>query len=591
MINIHSRRSFIERCALAGAAGGLATLLNVPPFVRKALAEGQIGTNGKKLIFIWLRFGSDSMNLAIPTLDPSYSQQRPAVYQARTGQTSPTDFVGGVGDYNTPGAYGTNGGLNKMFDPTLYTDFASTPRAAATATYAYDANIPSGNGFLALHSRAKFLAPVFNDGDLAIVHRTGYPYLSRSHFDSQRYWENGKPPTPVDSSGNFLKEGIFYRTMAEAITADPSGVGTRALTGVSLQNALPLLLRGSKYAMTNISDPLRYSLLGVPNNADTRKSLTNALAAGKDVSFPNKGSNRDILDLNFANLSNTLKTFAEINFAEVFTDTLDTDGDTTAGPYNLFPNNNATNGGYAAHGNNAAKYVIPTTYNFTTQVKNAALTTLLTEATIVGVELGGWDHHNNQVTGANRTTGVHSDKTREFTWALYALKRFFQKYGVGGTSPKAGATVGWNDVVVVAFSEFGRTSAGNNNNGTDHAEGGAIYVAGGSVNGGVYCAHPTVDTPGGSNAPALVSRWTNGTGGQNGTSGQNGTMFQASARYLKRCVDYRSVFGEIIRDHLGATPAQLGRILPGYADEATFKLKDGGTQADGVGVTGELGLV
>lgn len=615
MINIYSRRSFLERLTLAGAAGGLASLLNVPPFVRRALAEGSIGTNGKKLIFLWLRFGADGLNMVIPSLDDTYSQQRPLVYQGRIGQTGPTDTTGGKSNYNVAGAYGTNGSLNKMFDATQYSSISGTARTAADPVYVIDDALPAGNGFAGIHSRFKFIAPVFNDGDLAIVHRTGYPYLSRSHFDSQRYWENGTPPTPTDPSGNFNQEGIFYRTMAEAITADPNGVGTRALTGVSIQASLPLLLRGTKYAMTNLSDPLRYSLLGVPNNSDTRRQLTNVLTTAKGISFPSKGSNRDVLDLNFQNLTSTLKTFAEIDFtdagAKQYFDDVVTDQDSTwfnesflidgvtkpsGQGYYLFPTSNDSNGGWRrppseGGGTTAGKYVIPAnTYSFIRNVKNCALTALFTEATIVGTEIGGWDNHNNQVQGTAtataRASGTHANLIQQVGWAFYALKRFFQKYGLGGTSPKPGATCGWNDVVVIAFTEFGRTSAGNNNNGTDHAEGGPIYVAGGAVNGGIYCFHDSVPTPD-INSPAgdPNSIYNKGNGGQ------NGTMFEASARYLKRAIDFRTVFGEVIRKHLGATDTQLARIIPGYANEAVFKLRNGGTQADGVPVLGELGLL
>ena len=50
------------------------------------------------------------------------------------------------------------------------------------------------------------LAPVYNGGDLALVHRVGYPKQSRSHFDSQNYWETGNP------NNNLVKDGILYVT-------------------------------------------------------------------------------------------------------------------------------------------------------------------------------------------------------------------------------------------------------------------------------------------------------------------------------------------------------------------------------------------
>jgi uncharacterized protein (DUF1501 family) len=112
-----------------------------------------------------------------------------------------------------------------------------------------------GNGFAALHPSLKFLAPLYNAGDLAIIHRVAYPKQSRSHFDSQNYWENGTP------NNNLVKDGILYRTMLEAANAK-----INAVNAVSIQSALPLILRGSDLALTNLSDVNRYSLLGIPSN-------------------------------------------------------------------------------------------------------------------------------------------------------------------------------------------------------------------------------------------------------------------------------------------------------------------------------------
>lgn len=70
-------------------------------------------------------------------------------------------------------------------------------------------------------------------------------------------------------------------------------------------------------------------------------------------------------------------------------------------------------------------------------------------------------------------------------------------------------------------------------------------------------------------------------------TGQTGSMFGISSRYLKRSYDYRSVLGRLIRDHLGATQAQLNRIIPGYADSRE-KLQGGGTNTiDNTLIAGE----
>ncbi len=53
------------------------------------------------------------------------------------------------------------------------------------------------------------LCDVYNAGELAMIHRVGYPNQSRSHFDSERYWETGVP------RDDMLQEGVFYRAMVE----------------------------------------------------------------------------------------------------------------------------------------------------------------------------------------------------------------------------------------------------------------------------------------------------------------------------------------------------------------------------------------
>src|SRR5438093_13295314 len=98
MANIITRRSFLKASFQATAALGLASLTNIPPFLKRALAEGNIGISGKKLLFIFLRGGNDGVNNIIPIQDPSYSGNRavlsipkdPAMdYTAAPGQADP----------------------------------------------------------------------------------------------------------------------------------------------------------------------------------------------------------------------------------------------------------------------------------------------------------------------------------------------------------------------------------------------------------------------------------------------------------------------------------------------------------------------
>src|SRR5687768_15631829 len=257
--NILSRRSFLDKSVKTGLAVALSTLVDIPMVMKRALAVGNIGLNGKKLLFIWLRGANDGLNSVIPILDPAYATSRP---QLRV----PTDPSA---TYNLAGP-------------------ADFPLGSDADMYAYKMAIKLGNGFAALHPALKFLAPVYNSGDLALIHRVAYPRQSRSHFDSQNYWENGNP------NNNLSKDGIFYRTMLEYIR--DQGNAASALTGVSIQGSLPLILRGSDAPMTNLTDPLRYDLLGIPNDASGNLKATNFLNAANAFVVPEK-ANRGLLQL------------------------------------------------------------------------------------------------------------------------------------------------------------------------------------------------------------------------------------------------------------------------------------------------------
>lgn len=528
-VHMFTRRQFLGTAAKSGLAAALATLVDIPFVVKQALADGQIGRNGKKLLFIFLRGANDGLNSVVPTLDPAYNTtNRPDILIPQDPATN----------------YGTLGGC----DPAA----AATPNSP-TFEYAY--GIRLGNGFAALHPSLKFLAPVYNAGDLALIHRVGYPKQSRSHFDSQNYWETGNP------NNNLSKDGILYRAMVESGLAN-----TSPLTGVSIQSSLPLILRGSQAAMTNLSDPTRYGILGVPNSTAGNAKADRAIAEAAGYEAPNK-LNRELLELQYKNLNDTMAIFAQLNFSEAgntFTDDVNTDGDSA--PYYLFPTSNAKNGGYALHNNAANKYVVDTgAYGFFTNLKAASIILNKTDAIVAGTEFGGFDTHSRQ----GSVTGSHANLNRRIGWAIYALRKYFTKYA---------DKVNWNNLVVVTLSEFGRTTIQNSDAGTDHAEASVMFVAGGGIKGyqkgnanGVFGCHPNDPVP-----------W---------VTGQTGSMFGVSKRYLKRSIDYRSVLGEVIRKHLGATQEQLNRIIPGYATSGESLMAGGISSKDGTQIQGEVGIL
>lgn len=568
---ILTRRRFLDQSFKTSLAVALATLTDIPFVMKRALAEGNIGIPGangrvKKILFIWLRGANDALNSVIPVGDPQYFVNRPT----NGGIGIPTDA--GI-NYNAVGP---------AFDATQFLDAAGTTRSSTHATYAYNSAITLGNGFAALHPSLKFLAPVYNAGDLALIHRVAYPRQSRSHFDSQNYWENGNP------NNNLSKDGIFYRAILESGLAN-----TAPITGVSIQSALPLILRGSGAAMTNLTDPNRYDLLGVPTPSGDAKALA-AIVAGNSHPYAGK-RNREFLDLQYENMANTLGIFSQLNFTEagnIFQDDVKTDGDTDWQPTNiagssatkgyfLFPTTNDKNGGYRRNSTTVddnKRVVSSSHHSFFGNLKAAAMILNHTDALIAGTEIGGFDTHNAQ----GGVTGVHANLQRVIGWSLYALRKYFQNYGDKAT---------WDDVVVVTLSEFGRTSVQNSDIGTDHAEAGLMFLAGGAVKGYAKAAPDASGVFGCHTSDAIP--WIPGPRTTNLAT--CGTMFAANpgvaAGYLRRSCDYRSVLGEIIRKHLGATQGQLDRIIPGYANPGENLLTGGTSSVDGVQVRGEVGVL
>jgi uncharacterized protein (DUF1501 family) len=212
-------------------------------------------------------------------------------------------------------------------------------------------------------------------------------------------------------------------------------------------------------------------------------------------------------------------------------------------------------------------------------LKAAAQILANTDAIVAGTQLGGFDTHTAQ----GGVTGGHANLLRRIGHTIYALKHFFSNPAYNNQGRNL-----WDDMVVVTMSEFGRTSIENESAGTDHAEANVMYVAGGAVNGGVYACDPSVNgTMGAPNWTPADPGWTPA---MPATAG--GSMFGASNRYLKRAVDYRSVLGEIIRDHLGATQSQLNRIIPAYANESVEHLLSGvSIGSTTTPIIGELGIV
>ncbi|MEP6916250.1 MAG: DUF1501 domain-containing protein [Acidobacteriota bacterium] len=137
-------------------------------------------------------------------------------------------------------------------------------------------------------------------------------------------------------------------------------------------------------------------------------------------------------------------------------------------------------------------------------------------------ESGNWDHHVNE--GA--ATGQLGARLDDLARGIAALAR-----DLGDRM---------QDVVILTMSEFGRAVVENGSRGTDHGHGNAMMILGGAVRGGkVYGRWPGL---------APEQRY--------------------EGRDLSVTTDFRSVFSEVVRGHLGLT--DTSRVFPGFTGAATL---------------------
>ncbi len=464
-----SRRSFLRGSGLTLAGFGLSSLFPTA-FIRHAMAAT---VGDERLLFIFLRGGNDGINSVIPHGDPDYN--------ATTRGTI----------YIPPGS-----AINL-------------------------------NGFASFHPALSPMMDAFNAGELAVIHRVGYPNQSQSHFHGQRVWENGKPNEPT------LFQGWLARFIFEHALQFPG-----ELPALTVQPQAPIIMRGTAGVYANISDPGGFYDIAGPKQTKLISAWRNVFSQFQDTS--GLQPYRPLLAASGIRLMDTLAEYESWDQANWHPK--DPDNPTQF----LFPVSQATNP-VDPGGPNGRKFSAES-YAFFTNLKVAALALLETTGTVdltrvAGTEMQGFDLHVRAGTTGGRQAELLS-------WLAYGMRSLRIVLSGAAIDTRTYPAI-WTKTTVITLSEFGRTSYINCCNGTDHAKASCVWVAGGNVNGGVYnCDSSTWPT---------------------------GAMFEVDGRYLSHRTDYRSVFWEILRDHMGAASATVDQVFPGYTGE-------------GLG-SGELGLI
>ena len=408
-----SRRVFL-------GAGGLAlvSLGFAPEFLaRTVAAEGR--SRRRILVTVFQRGAVDGLNMVVPFAEDEYYRLRPTIAIPRPG-----------------------------------------PEGAALDL----------DGFFGLHPRLAPLQPFWLDGSLAVVHASGSPDETRSHFDAQDYMESGTPGVKSTPDG-WLNRYLHAKVHQEARTP---------FRAVALAPQLPRSLQGRAPALA-IGQIAQFGVRGGAAAGTARRSYEQEYAAAADRALH----------------TTAREAFEAIRLME------------KANPASYSP----------AGG---AEYPRSAFGDALRQIAQLIKADVGLE--VAFAESGNWDHHANE--GA--ATGILATRLHDLARGIAAFTR-----DLGGRM---------QDVVVMTMSEFGRAVAENGSRGTDHGHGNAMLILGGGVKGG-----------------RVYGRWP-------GLAREQ----RHDGRDLAITSDFRAVFSEVVRGHMGL--ADTRPLFPGFAGAAPLGL-------------------
>lgn len=228
------RRRFIGLGSMSAMVAALPSWL---PDVRLAASQDSARDI---VISVFMRGGADGLTLVAPFGDPLYYAGRPTIAVPRPDANSP------------------NRG-------TALDDFFMFP------------------------STMMALMPAYRAGQLAIVQAAGQRYTtSRSHFEAERYLEQGKPD---DYS---LETGWLARHLASAVPRDPSA----PLRAVAVTGGMPRTMQGAPKTLP-IPNPDTYQL-GSTNELALQRLFAGAWSPMRNAALDGLGTINVMRGLDFA---------------------------------------------------------------------------------------------------------------------------------------------------------------------------------------------------------------------------------------------------------------------------------------------------
>jgi uncharacterized protein (DUF1501 family) len=356
---------------------------------------------------------------------------------------------------------GAMDGLNAVvpyFEPNYY---ARRPTIAIPAP-AGEGSAIDLDGRFGMHPSLAPIKTLYDSGDLALVHATGLTTPSRSHFDAQDFMERAWL-----SQGSVFDGWLnrYLATLGEGGTFQAVGMGTAVSR--SLSGAAPVV------GMSGIEG------FGIESDLQRANSLQALLQASFDGS-----------------------TFVDSTGQRAFAAVEELKGSPAS----------------SLAVDNAADYPDG---DFGQRLRDlAALIKSGIGVKVATLDIGGWDHHNNEA---------------------QALPPLLDELARGLLAFHTDLGAAMANVSVVVMTEFGRRVAENASRGTDHGRGGVIFALGGGVQGGQV----HTDWPGLADA--------------NLDSGD-----------LQVTLDYRAVLAEMLAKRAGVS--DFSGIFPGWEGAPTSGL-------------------
>ena len=331
---------------------------------------------------------------------------------------------------------GGNDGLNTVvpYADDVYAKQRPTLRLRADEVHKIDS-------LLGFHPRMPAFMRLYRDGLVSVVQGVGYPNPHQGHFESMRIWQSADPTMYAPQTGTVSfslrqQTGWLGRAIDQATRGDPA-LTPGAFVG---QIAQPFALNAERSVVPSIRSLEDATLRRLPGDepAHQRRLVEAATAArGQDDTL--------------------------LNFIQR----------TTLAAYRSGDQIEAAAKAATANSADYPAFALAKTLHLVAQLISADVGIRVYYVELAGGEIGGFDTHAGQADN-------HAALLHQLSEAVTAFMNDLKRDKLV------------DRVLLLTFSEFGRTVQENGRRGTDHGSAAPMFLVGGRVKGGLIGAHPNL---------------------------------------------------------------------------------------------------